>query len=150
MTETAWVDSMVLTRWISTDRSDQNRDKWWGILPHLPSAGLTEDCLVHSVLFQALLHIQSGDFDLCIPIPWCIQHSHNNTVPSVVTAVSFMSWSAESYSDISSWFNRIVWSLGEGPVFYPLMEELRKPHTLQKWRRWIHTERFESTGSFIR
>lgn len=87
VTETGWVGSVFLTRWICTDRSDQNGDKWWGFSPHLPSAGLTEHCLVHSVLFQALLHIRSGDFDLCIPIMPCFPQSHNNMVPSLVTAV---------------------------------------------------------------
>ena len=121
----AWADGVFLTRWIFSDRSDRNRDKWQGILAHLPSAGLTEHCLLHSVLFQAQPHIRSGDFDLSVPITWCFlhPHSHNSTVPSLVSAEGVPSSSCWEwlwhfilicYSAMVTWPRRHILSIDGG------------------------------------
>lgn len=140
----AWADGVFLTRWIFSDRSDPNRDKWQGILPHLPSAGLTEHCLVHSVLFQAQPHILSGDFDLSIPITWCFLHpySHNSMVPSLVSAEGVPSSSCWQWL----WHFILIWSTRYGHLakeaYSSHWQRSRgKHHTLQKGCGRIHTDR---------
>lgn len=136
MPEYLWKELHVfLTRWISTDSSDQKRSKWRHILPTLPSAGLTEHCLLCSVLFQALLHIRYEYFDLCIPVTPRLLFSHNSTVPSLVTAEGVTSGSGSELllHFILIWYSMVT--LVKDAFFFPSINCGQGKHpTLQKGR----------------
>lgn len=144
MTETAQVDGVFLASWISSDRSDQNRDKWRGVLPICRQRAWES-----TVCFTQRSFRHCFTFDQGILTSAFLLHD----VSSMATATQGRCWWLQwviwaevtsSCSDISSWFDRVVQSLLEGHIFTPPMQEQGKRHAAEKM--WMKRN---SAGPFI-